>query len=143
VDDPGFVGEHHGLGAVSHTDFGEEVPDVCAPRRLAQAQPSGNLGVGQAAGEQDEHLAFPVGHPVQARDELGRTRPRIAALAGVTTAISVVGLSMHHTFYYQALADLAGIPDHDATARLLAEAATGRRNSLPCDVHWMDCIESS
>jgi hypothetical protein len=46
VDDPGFVGEHHCLGAVSRTDFGEEVPDVCAYRRLAQVQPSGDLGVG-------------------------------------------------------------------------------------------------
>ena len=70
VDDPGFVGEYHGLGAVSRTDFGEEVPDVCAHRRLAQVQPSGDLGVGQAAGKEDEHLALPVGHPVQARDEL-------------------------------------------------------------------------
>jgi hypothetical protein len=71
MDDSGFVGEHHGLGAVSRTDFGEEVPDVCAHRRLAQVQPSGDLGVGQATGEEDEHLALPVGHPVQARDELG------------------------------------------------------------------------
>ena len=53
-----------------------------------------------------------------------RTRPRIAALTGVTAAISVVGLSMHHAFYYQELADLAGIPDHDATARLLDQAGS-------------------
>ena len=31
VDDPGFVGEHHCLGAVSRTDFGEGARCVCVP----------------------------------------------------------------------------------------------------------------
>lgn len=53
-----------------------------------------------------------------------RTRPWIATLAGVTAAVSIVGLSMHHAFYYQALADMAGIPDHESTARLLAQAGS-------------------
>jgi hypothetical protein len=53
-----------------------------------------------------------------------RTRPWIATLTGVTAALSIVGLSMHHAFYYQALADLAGIPDHVSTARLLAQAGS-------------------
>ena len=53
-----------------------------------------------------------------------RTRPWIATLAGVTAAVSIVGLSMHHAFYYQALADLAAIPGHESTARLLAQAGS-------------------
>jgi hypothetical protein len=65
-----------------------------------------------------------IGALVAAVIVIHRTRPWIATLTGVTAAVSVVGLSMHHAFYYQALADLAAIPGHESTARLLAQAGS-------------------
>jgi hypothetical protein len=55
---------------------------------------------------------------------VARTRPRAGLATGAVAVLSGLGLAMHNAFYYQALADLAGTPDHDQTARVLAASGS-------------------
>jgi hypothetical protein len=120
--DNGVAGSHGRHDPLHETRVGKvvelgEADDIAVDRWL----------IPRPGAVQPKGLAFIltwIGALVAAVIVIDRTRPRIAALTGVTAATSVVGLSMHHAFYYQALADLAGIPDHDATARLFAQAGS-------------------
>ena len=51
-DQAGLVGEHHRLGAVAQAELGEHPRHVRLHRVLAHHQAAGDLGVGQAAGDQ-------------------------------------------------------------------------------------------
>jgi hypothetical protein len=55
---------------------------------------------------------------------IARTRPLAGLATGAVAVLSGLGFAMHHAFYYQALADLAGTPDHDRTARVLAASGS-------------------
>ena len=46
ADEPGLVGEDHGLGAVAQPELEEDAADVGLDRRLAHDQRGGDLGVG-------------------------------------------------------------------------------------------------
>jgi hypothetical protein len=49
--------------ARADAELGEQRGDVVADRLGRQRQPRGDLGVGQALGQQPEHLDLPAGEP--------------------------------------------------------------------------------
>jgi hypothetical protein len=51
--------------AIAQLELGQDPGDVRLGCRLADHQAAGDLGVGQPADHQDEHLTFPVGEPIQ------------------------------------------------------------------------------
>ena len=55
-DQPALVGDHHQLGPVARRQLGEDPADVRLGGGRAEAQPAGDLGVGQALGDQRQHL---------------------------------------------------------------------------------------
>lgn len=61
---------------------------------------------------------------------IARTRPWAGLATGAVAVLSGLGMAMHNAFYYQALADLAGTPDHDQTARVLAESGSDWLSAL-------------
>src|SRR6266540_3313479 len=61
VDQPGFVAEDHRVYPVSKAEFGEDAADVRLDGALGQVQHRGDLGVGQTASDQGEHLALAGG----------------------------------------------------------------------------------
>lgn len=63
--EPGLAGDDHELGAVACVQFGEEGADVGLDRGQAQVELFRDLCVGQAVGDQAEHLQFAVGDGVQ------------------------------------------------------------------------------
>ena len=52
LDDPGLVGEHDGLDAVAQSELREHAGDVGLDRRAGHDELLGDLGVGEAAGDQ-------------------------------------------------------------------------------------------
>ena len=70
--EPVRVGVDDGLRAVAGADLGEDVVDVALDRRGADHEPLGDLGVGQALGDQAEHLDLARGEVV---GQLGAARP--------------------------------------------------------------------
>ena len=57
-DEPGLVGEHDGLDAVAQPELAQHVGDVGLDRRVAEDERRGDLGVGHAAREQQQHLVL-------------------------------------------------------------------------------------
>ena len=60
-DQPGLVDEDDGLDPVADTELAQQARDVAFDGGLADEEPAGELGVGQAAGEQPQDLGFPAG----------------------------------------------------------------------------------
>ena len=58
-----FVGEDHGLHTVSKAELGEDVGHVGLDGRLAEEQGGGDLGVGEALGDELEYLEFALTAP--------------------------------------------------------------------------------
>src|SRR5262249_61748117 len=61
ADQAGLVGEDHRLDAVAQPELGQYPADVRFDRALAEVRPLGDLRIGQAAGDQREHLALARG----------------------------------------------------------------------------------
>ena len=59
------------MGAVTGGQLVQQPPDVCLDGADAQEQTLGDLGVGQAGGDQGQHLLFALGDGGEA---VGRTR---------------------------------------------------------------------
>jgi hypothetical protein len=72
VDEARLVGEDDRLGAVSDTGFGEGMIGVGADGGFSEVKGPGDLGVGQAAGYLDEHLAPAGGDAIEAGEQVGR-----------------------------------------------------------------------
>ena len=62
-----LVGEHDDLDAVAEAELGEDPGDVGLHGRLADEECRGDLGVGVAGGDTDQHLALALGQLVQRR----------------------------------------------------------------------------
>src|SRR5215472_12263533 len=60
-----LVGQDHKLHPVPRAELGEQVVYVRLDRGLGDDKLGGDLGVGQAPGDQGEHLALPPGGPRQ------------------------------------------------------------------------------
>jgi hypothetical protein len=60
-DQTALVGGHHHLGAVAEVELGEDPPDVGLDRLLGDDQVAGDLGVGQPAGDERQHLGLALG----------------------------------------------------------------------------------
>ena len=60
-DQPALVGERHGLHPVAQVQLGEHPRQVRLDGGLAQEQLGGDLGVGQPAGHQAQHVGLAVG----------------------------------------------------------------------------------
>ena len=65
VEEPGLVGEHHGLHTVAEAELLEDVGDVRLHRGLADVELGADLRVGQPAGDQAEHLHLALGQLVE------------------------------------------------------------------------------
>src|SRR6266567_8319567 len=77
-DQAALVGDDDQLGPVPGVKLGQDPRHVRLASQRADEQPGGDLGVGQAAGDQREDLQLPRGERVRER-ELGR-RGLIGAL---------------------------------------------------------------
>ena len=70
-----LVGVDDGLGAVAELELLQDAGDVGLDGAIADDEPGGNLGVGESAGEELEHLKFAGGELL----ELGRRPRRVRA----------------------------------------------------------------
>ncbi len=59
--DAGFVGQHDHLDPVAQSEFGQDAGDVAFHRGITEVEPPGDLGVGQALGDQLHHLKLAAG----------------------------------------------------------------------------------
>src|SRR5215469_7459440 len=75
---PRLVGQDDELYPVPRTELGEQVMNVCLDRCLGHHEFGGDLRVGQALGNQGEHLALPAGGAAEAL-LAGRGRAVVAA----------------------------------------------------------------
>src|SRR5919107_791801 len=73
-DQAGFVGEDDELGAVAGVELGHGPVDVGLGGHRADHHAVGDLGVGQALGDQGDGLAFAVGQLLQPGDGAGGER---------------------------------------------------------------------
>src|SRR5215475_15922895 len=55
---PGLVGEDHGLDAVAEVELSQDPFQVGLDRRLLDEQVGGDLGIGQAARDEFQHVAL-------------------------------------------------------------------------------------
>src|SRR5262252_11035247 len=65
LDEAGFVGRDDELRAVAGAELGQQAANVGLGGSHGDVQGLGDLVVGQAAADQGEYFAFPVGDPVQ------------------------------------------------------------------------------
>src|SRR5215510_9425124 len=63
---PGLVGEDHGLDAVAEVELSQDPFQVGLDRRLLDEQVGGDLGIGQAARDEFQHVALAWGEQPQA-----------------------------------------------------------------------------
>lgn len=80
-DQSALVRQHHGLDSVTELQLGQDPPNVGLHGRLRDVHAGGDFGVGQALGDQQQHLAFPLG-------KLGE--PRVLGRAGTELAGELV-----------------------------------------------------
>ena len=74
MDEAGFVGEDDGLGAVVEVELGEDACDVGLDGGVADDELAGDVGVGEAARDEPQHLEL-------AWRQLGE-RGRVRAVGG-------------------------------------------------------------
>jgi TetR/AcrR family transcriptional regulator, tetracycline repressor protein len=70
----GFVGGHDGLGAVAQAELAEHAAHVRLHGFLGDHEPGGYLGVGQAFGDEAQHLGFPRRQAVQRHGRVTRLK---------------------------------------------------------------------
>jgi hypothetical protein len=72
----GLIGEHHRLDPVAELELGQQVGDVALDGGVADEQLGGDLGIGQAPGDELEDLLLAVGEPGDRLGGAGRGESR-------------------------------------------------------------------
>ena len=76
VEEARLVRQHHRLNAVAEVELLQDVGDVGLHRRLADVEVAADLGIGQASGDQAEHIELAIGQLAELSRGSGLRHPR-------------------------------------------------------------------
>ena len=130
-DQPSLVGEDDRLAAVAQLELGEDAADVGLHRLLRDDEALRDLGVGQALGDEPQHLGLPRGELAEAlpaaRRGSGRSRANSAISRRVTPGASSASPRRDHADGVEQLLGGDVLEQEAARARRAARRRRTRR----------------